>query len=103
VKRPARRRRSSSAKNPVVLPVRADPEPENTIGNVDSQGSIREADSDGSVITDPFEAKRWVLRVGLEQSEGFVGQILDGGRERLIEVPELRCGGMLQSSVCFPA
>lgn len=94
---------ATSAQNPVVLPMRADPEPEHTVGNIDSQGSIGDSDPDGSVLTNLLEAKRWMLRVFLQKSETLVGQILDGWRERPIVLPELRHGGMLQSSVCFPA
>jgi hypothetical protein len=55
--------------------VRANPEPKISAFCFNSQGSVAQADADGSISTNFFELERRVARIALEQRKIGVGQL----------------------------
>ena len=82
----------SPLQNPVVLVMRADPNPIKIIAPASHQGAIGAADAHRRVGTGFFEAKRRMIGVERKQRVLFVSLFLNIRRQRVVTVPELRQG-----------
>jgi hypothetical protein len=72
----------------VILFVRANPKPQNSIGGVQTYCSMRKADSNGPVLADTFEMQRRVLRISLQQLIVGTRELLEFGREFVEGTPK---------------
>jgi len=55
------------ADQPLVLFMRSNPEPKNTLARINSEGTKVRTDSHGPVFANTLEMKRWMLRVRFQQ------------------------------------
>ena len=74
----------------IVLFMRPDPEPEDSIGDVDTECPMMKSDSNGVIAADALQAKRRVRWVFLQKSDCTVGEITDVARKRIVRAPEAR-------------
>ena len=87
----------------VIIRVRADPEPEQSVFGFDRQRAVPQADADGPVAPDLLQLQRGMARVFLEERVIFVGSSADGGGQVAIGFPEGRARKMPLSSRERPA
>ncbi len=92
---------TESAREPIVVGMRSDPEPEHTARYFDGQCDA--GDPHGAVFADLFEMKRGVIGIVLQQLEVASGKRTNLLRKRDETLPELRRGAMLHSSWLCPA
>jgi hypothetical protein len=100
-----------SSNEGVINVVLANPEPQEFLGKLDSQGAILQRHARGpDFLTLPLaellELKRRVPWVSLQQLELLVGAGADVGRKGVIIVPEIRVGavdhdGVVRAVACF--
>lgn len=74
----------------VILRVRSNPHPENTAFDFGSKGAVTIADPDGPKVSDAFEVKRRVARVGFEKTIILVRESTDFYRKDFIQRPKAR-------------
>lgn len=77
--------------------MRANPEPQNAVLDIDAKCAVVSADADGMKSLDPLEMQRWMLRIRFEQFELLVSECLNDGRERVVAPPERGRRVMCQS------
>ena len=86
------------ANEPIVIGVRADPEPQVAAICFDRECTVTKSNPHGPVTSDLLELQGWVPRVVLEKLEIAISQSLHRARQGLIGGPELRRREMLHSS-----
>lgn len=91
------------AKQPIVVGMTANPEPDVSVWRFDGQGAIVGADPGRPESADLPEAKRWMSRILLQACVRLIGELPDLGRQRLIQRPEIGRRVMSQSGVVLPA
>ena len=91
------------AKQPIVVGMGADPEPQHAIGHVDGQRAIMRPHSYRVKTTCAFEMERRMSRIGFEDFELLVGQDTNPLWQRIVASPEGRCGMVNQSFRECPA
>jgi len=84
---------------PIVVCMATDPEPEDAIRDVDRQCAIVRTNARGMEAANAFEMERWVLRIGLEELELFVGKEADLLWQLVIGSPEAG-GCIMGQSFC---
>ncbi len=94
---------STSAEQSVVVGVGADPEPDETVINLDREGAVTAPYPSRPDSTRFLETQRGVTRILLDTLEGLIGEPLDLWRQAPIRCPELRRGVMSQRGVVLPA
>src|SRR2546427_248077 len=88
--------------NSFVLFVGSDPTPEDSFFELLSKGTVVPANTNGPITTSLLEVQRWMTRVVLQQLEVFSRELLDFGRQRVEECPEIRACEVLQISRLLP-
>ncbi len=76
------------AEDPVILFVRSDPKPQDAIGRLHSDCSMRQANANGPVLTNTLEMKRWMVRICLQQLIVVTRELLKFGGEFVKGAPE---------------
>lgn len=82
----------------VVISMRPDPEPENSLffrRSVHTDSAVVETHPDGPDVVDSLEVKRRMLLIRLEKGKFLVGNPADMGRQVVVERPEIRTGEMI--------
>ena len=69
--------------------MRADPEPDQPIGSLDSDCTVVQSNAGWPVAADSLEMERWVRGIRLQETKGLVGKVLDGRRQTAITCPEV--------------
>ena len=87
----------------VVVRMRPDPEPDDTIGGLDSQRAMTVPHPSRPEATELLEVKRRIARVRLQPSECLVGELPNGGGQPPIAFPELGRGVVGQRRVVLRA
>ena len=64
----------------VVLSMGSYPEPKDAVIRVNSEGAVVQADPDGVKASNPFEMKRRMRRVGLEQLKVLICELPNASR-----------------------
>lgn len=91
------------AKQPIVVGMAANPEPDKPIRCFDREGAIVSTDASRPEATYFLEVKRWVSRVLLQAGVGLIGEIPNLLWEGPVERPEIRGRVMYQMGVVLPA
>ena len=65
-----------SAKQPIVVGMRADPEPHQSVCRFDRERTVANADPSGPEPTDLLEVERWMPRVLLQTGICLIGESL---------------------------
>lgn len=91
------------AKQAIVVSMAANPEPDESVGRVDGQGSVVGTDSRRPEPTDLLEVKRGMPGILLQPREGLIGEIAYLRRQRPVQRPEVGRRVMSQSGVVLPA
>ena len=92
-----------SAEQSVIFGVAPDPEPDETVINLDRKGAVPAPYPHRPDVFGLLEPKGRVPRILLEALESMIGEPLDLWREVTIRGPELRRGVMSQRGVVLPA
>jgi len=87
----------TSGDDAIVIRVRPNPEPEQSIRCVDRKRAIVNADADRVEPIDALEVQRGMSRIRLEQRKLFVREVAHGSGQRVIARPEAGRGMMGQS------
>ena len=69
------------AKQTIIVGMTADPEPDESVGRLDSQGSIVSADPCGPEAADLLELKRRMPGILFQARVGLIGEIAHLGRK----------------------
>jgi len=92
-----------SARQLVVLGMRTDPEPQNSVISIHTQRAMAPADPNRPEPPDLLEMKRGMLGIALEKVIVPASLILNLGRHSIESSPELGSRMMLQISRLFPS
>ncbi len=95
-------RAGRSGHQPVVVGVATDPKPQNTIGNLQSERPVGEANTDGSEAANLLEVERGMLGVAFQESEVLIGTPLDQLGQGVIAGPKFRGCDVLHKSEHLP-
>ena len=87
----------------VVFGMRADPSPQEAFLGLFCECAIIATNSDGPIITDSLEMKRWVIRIGFQELEILSRKILNLGGQLVEQCPKVRACEVIQSLVLLPA
>lgn len=87
----------------IVFGVRPDPEPDAVIVPPHAKRAMVEADTGRPQAADTLEAKRGMVRIGLQQREILVGQPPDLRLQLVVMGPEGRVGAVVQRDRVRPA
>ena len=87
----------------VVLGVSTNPEPRDSVGNIDPQRAIVKAHTGDPILTYLLELYRGMPRIRIHPLETAVSKFADLRRQLPIELPELRRRVMIQSLVVLPS
>jgi len=61
----------------IIFFVRADPEPQDSIGSVDADRTMRQTNAHGPVRANALEVKRWMMRIGFQQLIVVASELLN--------------------------
>src|SRR3990172_7763718 len=81
----------------------ADPEPQASVGNLDRQRAVMEADADRPELSNFLQMERRVLGVRLEELKGPIGVFLHERRQFAIAGPESWRGEVPHNGLVRPA
>ena len=85
------------ADDAIIVRMRADPEPQQTIWHVDCQRTVVRSHTGGMESPNSLEVKRWMTGIGLEKLKLLVGEVADCFRKPFVAFPEARRGIVDQS------
>ena len=89
--------------NLVVLGMRTNPAPQKTVIDFCCQCTIAAANAYRPVISNLFEVKRWMMRIGLQKLVVLACEVLHFLRQLVEQLPETRTGEVIQTLVLLPA
>jgi hypothetical protein len=87
----------------IIFGVIADPEPQDSVLDINAERAMVTADSARPKPAHPLELKGRVTRIIFEKAIFLVRQMLHGGSQSPVTGPKLRRGEVPQNSVDLPA
>src|SRR5262249_4057247 len=97
-----RMHRTASPDHRVIVRMRADPEPQESVVDLDGERPIVSANPYRPEMSDFLEMEGGVLRVLLQEGVVLVGQCASALRQPSVSLPEWRAGEMPHSSGARP-
>ncbi len=91
------------AKQPIVVGMTANPEPDKPIRHFGGQSAVVDADPCRPEPADPLEVKGWMPGILLQARERVIGEVPHRRRQGLIQRPEVGGRVMSQRGVVLPA
>ena len=79
-----------SVDHPIIVGMRADPEPEIAAVHIHRERAITQADSNRPVTSDLLEMQGWMARIAFQKRVVGIGQFLNWKRQPLARGPEFR-------------
>ena len=92
-----------SADEGVVFRVGSDPEPEHSVGRLDTDRAVMQAHTNRPEPTHLLEVKRRMSRIAFKQGEHSVGEVSHGYGQSTVALPEGWGSAVDQSSLERPA